>query len=77
MRKSQLRQQVDNYCRHDHSGSYRARQHRYFVLHKMIRDLFLIGHVPPKWHAVTHEHIQHLVVHWQKAEIKATTLIST
>ncbi|MBA2650300.1 MAG: hypothetical protein H0U75_12060 [Legionella sp.] len=75
MRKSQLRQQVDFYCRNDHRGSYRARQHRYFVLHKMVRDLFQIGHVPPKWHAVTHEHILHLVRHWQKDGIKSSTVM--
>lgn len=75
MRKNQLRQQVDHYCHHDHTGSYRARKHRHFVLHKMIRDLFHIGHVPPKWHAVTHEHIQRLVTHWQKEQLKPSTIM--
>ncbi|MGC1181498.1 hypothetical protein [Legionella sp.] len=76
MRKNQLRQQVDHYCHHDHTGSYRAKKHRYFVLHKMIRrDLFHIGHVPPKWHAVTNEHIQCLVAHWQKERIKPSTIM--
>lgn len=75
MRKNQLRQQVDHYCHHDHTGSYRARKHRYFVLNKMIRDLFHIGHVPPKWHAVTHEHIQCLVAHWKKERIKPSTIM--
>lgn len=53
MRKSYLREQVDNYCRQNHHGSHRARKHRHFVLHKMIRDLFHLGCIPPKWHALT------------------------
>ena len=75
MRKNQLRQQVDQYCYHDHTGSFRAKKHRHFVLHKMIRDLYHIGHVPPKWHAVTHDHIVQLVAHWQKEEINPKTIM--
>ena len=45
MRKSQLRQQVDQYCKHNHTGSFRTKKHRHFVLHKMVRDLYHIGHV--------------------------------
>ncbi len=40
MRKSLLRQQVDNHLRHDHTGSSREKKHRYFVLHKIVRDLY-------------------------------------
>lgn len=75
MRKSQLRQQVDQYCKHNHTGSFRAKKHRHFVLHKMIRDLYHIGHVPSKWHAVTHDHMVRLVAHWQKEEIKPKTIM--
>lgn len=75
MRKSQLRQQVDQYCKHNHTGSFRAKKHRHFVLHKMIRDLYHIGHVPPKWHTVTHDHMVQLVAHWQKEEIKPKTIM--
>ncbi|MBA3536666.1 MAG: hypothetical protein H0T84_08670 [Tatlockia sp.] len=75
MRKSHLRQQVDNFCRHDHSGSNRSRKHRHFVLHKMIRDLFHIGSVPLKWHAITRDDIHRLVIHWQKENIKPSTIM--
>ncbi|WP_457589178.1 phage integrase N-terminal domain-containing protein, partial [Legionella pneumophila] len=75
MRKNQLRQQVEQYCKHNHSGSFRAKKHRHFVLHKMIRDLYHVGHVPPKWHAVTHDHIVQLVAHWQKEVIKPKTIM--
>lgn len=76
MRKNQLRLQIDYYCRNDHTGSHQSRKHRYFVLHKMIRDLHSIGHVPPKWHAVTEEHIQQLVKHWQqKEQLNTSTLM--
>ncbi len=75
MRKSHLRQQVDNYCHHDHSGSYRSRKHRQFVLHKMIRDLFHIGSVPPKWHGITRDDIQRLIFHWQQENGKPATIM--
>jgi hypothetical protein len=75
MRKSNLRQHVDNYCRYDHTGSFRSRKHRHFVLHKMIRDLFHIGFVPPKWHAITRDDIQQLVMYWQKEKIKPSTIM--
>lgn len=75
MRKSELRKQVDNYCRHCHSGSYRNKKHRYFVLHKIIRDLFHIGPVPAKWHALTRAHIQQLISHWKKENRKPATIM--
>jgi len=75
MRKSQLRQHVENYCHHHHTGSYRDKKHRHFVLHKMIRDLFHIGSVPTKWHGLTCNHIQNLVSHWQKEKIKPSTIM--
>jgi len=75
MRKSQLRDHVDNYFQYHHTGSYRARKHSYFVLHKVIRDLFQIGNVPSKWHALTLTHIQQLVSHWKKENLKPSTLM--
>ena len=75
MRKSQLRQQLDNHLRHDHTGSFRARKHRYFVLHKIIRDLYHIECVPCKWHALTGEHIQQLVAHWKKSKLQPSTIM--
>ncbi|HFL2715798.1 TPA: hypothetical protein ACGWTM_002986 [Legionella pneumophila] len=75
MRKDKLRQKVDSFCRNDHSGSHRTRKHRYFVLHKVIRDLFYTGHIPPKWHALTLDDIKHLVLYWQKKGIKPSTIM--
>ncbi len=75
MRKSQLRQQVDSYLRYDHTGSYREKKHRYFVLHKIIRDLYHIDFVPTKWHAITHEHIQKLVSHWKINQLQPSTIM--
>lgn len=75
MRKSLLRQQVDNHLRHDHIGSYREKKHRYFVLHKIVRDLYHIECVPAKWHALTHEHIQQLVEHWNLSKLKPSTIM--
>lgn len=75
MRKSQLRQQIDNHLRHDHTGSYREKKHRYFVLHKIVRDLYHIECVPGKWHALTNEHIQRLVAHWKSNQLKPSTIM--
>ena len=75
MRKSQLRQQIDNHLRHDHTGSYREKKHRYFVLHKIVRDLYHIGCIPGKWHALTSEHIQQLVAHWKSNQLKPSTIM--
>ncbi|CCD08975.1 conserved protein of unknown function [Legionella pneumophila subsp. pneumophila] len=75
MRKNQLRQQVEQYCKHNHTASFRAKKHRHYVLHKMIRDLYHIGHVPPKWHGVTHDHMMQLVAHWKKERLKPKTIM--
>ena len=76
MRKNELRQQVDNYFKHHHIDSYRTRKHRHYVLYKTIRDLFHIGSVPNKWHALTKEHIQNLILHWKKEKRQATTIMN-
>jgi antirestriction protein len=60
----------------NHTGSYRTKKHRHYVLHKMIRDLFHLGCVPPKWHAVTYEHIQRLVIYWQKEKLHHSTIFA-
>ena len=74
MRKNQLRQQVDNYLRLDRRGSPRARKHRHFVLHRVIDDLFKIDFVPAKWHGLTHDHVQKLILYWQRKKLKPATL---
>ena len=76
MRKNELRQQVDNYFKHHHIGSYRTRKHRHYVLYKTIRDLFHIGCVPSKWHALTSAHIQMLILHWKKEKRQLSTIIN-
>lgn len=75
MRKSQLRQQIDNHLRHDHTGSSREKKHRYFVLHKIVRDLYHIECVPVKWHALTSADIQRLVAHWKSNQLKPSTIM--
>ena len=75
MRKSQLRQQLDNHLRHDHTGSFRAKKHRYFVMHKVVRDLYHIKCVPGKWHALTCEQIQRLVSHWKSTKLQPSTIM--
>ena len=75
MRKSQLRQHLDNHLRHDHTGSFRAKKHRYFVLHKVVRDLHHIECVPGKWHALSCEQIQRLVSHWKSTQLKPSTIM--
>ena len=75
MRKNHLRQFVDNYCHHTHTGSHRTKKYRHYVLHKVIRDLFHIGKVPVKWHAITLQDIHKLVHYWQKERISPSTIM--
>ena len=75
MRKAALRQQLDNYFRYNHSGSYSNMKHHSSVMRRVVRDLFQIGAVPTKWHALTHDHIQALVLHWKKEKLKTPTIM--
>lgn len=75
MRKSQLRQQADRFLHLDNRGSHRDKLFRRFVIHNMIDSLFAIGDIPPKWHALTKEHIHQLVAHWHRKKIKPATIM--
>ena len=75
MRKQSLRQTANRYLKTDNRGSFKDKQHRAFVIHKMIDDLFVIGHVPTSWHTLKFLHIQKLVQHWQQLKIKPVTIM--
>ncbi|MDF1683461.1 MAG: hypothetical protein P1U36_02275 [Legionellaceae bacterium] len=75
MRKAGLRQQLDNHFRYNHSGSYSNIKHHSSVMRRVVRDLFQIGTVPTKWHALTRDHIQSLVLHWKKEKLKIPTIM--
>src|SRR5476649_2485087 len=75
MRKQSLRQTANRYLKTDNRGSFKDKQHRAFVIHKMIDDLFIIGHVPTSWHALNALPIQKLVQHWQQLKIKPATIM--
>lgn len=75
MRKYSLRQTANRYLKMDHRGSFKDKQHRAFVIHKMIDDLFVIGQVPVSWQAVEKHHIEQLVQHWRKRCINPATIM--
>jgi|GEM_PF-1703730 len=75
MRKYSLRQTANRYLKTDNRGNFKNKQHRAFVIHKMIGDLFMIGNVPSSWKALKADHIQQLVQHWQKQKIKPATIM--
>lgn len=75
MRKSQLRQYADRYLNQNNQGSPRDRKYRYFVIHKMIDDLFRIKEVPPKWYVLNKLHLEKLIYFWKKKKIKQTTIM--
>jgi len=75
MRKQSLRQTANRYLRMDNRGQFKEKQHRAFVIHKLIDDLFIIGDIPTSWDALKTSHIQSLVEHWQKYKIKPATLM--
>lgn len=75
MRKYSLRQTANRYLKMDHRGSFKDKQHRAFVIHKMIDDLFVIGQVPVSWQTLEKHHIEQLVQHWQKRGINPATIM--
>ncbi|MCC5792090.1 MAG: integrase [Legionellaceae bacterium] len=75
MRKYSLRQTANRYLKMDHRGSFKDKQHRAFVIHKMIDDLFVIGHVPTSWQTLEKHHLEQLVQHWQKRRINPATIM--
>lgn len=75
MRKNELRRFANNQLRLDNTGSHRDKQHRVFVVNKIIHDLFKIGQCPPHWHALNQSHIQTLVQLWKRQRIKTVTVM--
>ena len=75
MRKNQLRQSAKRYLNEDNRGSYRDKNHRHFVIQKVVDDLFKIGDVPPKWHALNKTHLEQLVSYWQRKRVKTSTIM--
>ena len=75
MRKYSLRQTANRYLKTDNRGNLKNKQHRAFVIHKMIDDLFIIGNVPSSWKMLKTAHIQQLVRHWQKQKMKPATIM--
>lgn len=75
MRKNELRRMANNQLMNDNRGSNRDKQYRYFVIHKVMHDLFKLGLTPAKWHGLTQDHIRSLVALWKKKKVKPTTMM--
>lgn len=75
MRKNELRRFANNQLTLDNTGSHRDKQHRAFVIRKIINDLFKIGQCPPHWHALNQAHIHALVQLWKRQRIKTITVM--
>ena len=75
MRKHSLRHTANRYLKMDNRGQFKDKQHRAFVIHKMIDDLFIIGDTPAAWNMLTTVHIQNLIQHWYKRKIKRATIM--
>jgi hypothetical protein len=75
MRKHSLRHTANRYLKMDNRGQFKDKQHRAFVIHKMIDDLFIIGDTPAAWNMLTTAHIQNLIQHWYKRKIKSATIM--
>ena len=52
MRKNAIRRLANNQLMNDNRGSHRDKQYRYFVIHKVIHDLFKLELLPGKWHGL-------------------------
>lgn len=75
MRKQSLRQTANRYFQTDNRGNSRDKKQRYYVIHKMIDDLFTIGEVPPNWYHLNIVQLQQLVNFWYKKKIKPATML--
>jgi hypothetical protein len=75
MRTNTLRRLANNQLSNDHRGTHRDKQHRHFVIHKVIHDLFVLNIPPAQWHGLHQSHILTLVAHWKKRGIKSTTIM--
>lgn len=75
MRKNELRRFANNQLCLDNTGSHRDKQHRTFVIKKIINDLFKIGQCPSHWYALNQTHIQALVQLWKRQHIKTVTIM--
>lgn len=76
MRKYSIRQTANQYLKLANQGSYKVRKQRAFVIRKMIDDLYTIGEVPSSWKGLQSHHIHHLVAHWKKSKIRASTIMN-
>ena len=75
-RKKRLLDTLSQYGEYDNQGSFKNRQYRRFVLNKIIDDFYEIRRAPIHWHALTTEHIQLLVKHWQINGMKDATIMN-
>jgi hypothetical protein len=75
MRKQSLRQTANRYLKTDNRGSFKDKQHRAFVINKMIDDLFAAGDVPSSWSALKTTHFQKLIQLWQKKKVNPATMM--
>lgn len=75
-RKQQLISALNKALDYDNYGSFKSRQHRRFVLMKLIHDLYETGIVPANFYMITTENIQALVQFWQHQGIKTASIMN-
>lgn len=75
MRKHSLRQMANRFLQTDNTGSPLERQHRNYIIHKMIEDLFIIGDVPARWETLTADHIQKLIKLWLQRKMNPVSIM--
>ncbi|KTC66373.1 putative integrase (plasmid) [Legionella adelaidensis] len=75
MRKYSLRQAAKRYLKLESQGSYTEKKQRYYVIQKMVDDLFRIGEVPNTWQSLETQHVKNLVKFWKKNGLKDTTIM--
>ena len=75
MRKESLRRTANRYLKSDTGGSFKDKQNRAFVIHKMIDDLFMTGETPNSWALLKIQHIQNLIQLWQGNKVKPATIM--
>jgi hypothetical protein len=75
MQNKSLRQTANHYIQNNRSGCLRDKKQRHYVIHKVIDDLFIIGHAPQTWEVLTNENFHKLVHYWQRRKIRPATMM--
>lgn len=75
-RKQQLKETLSKYLEYDKQGSLKSRQHRHFILNKIINDFYNAKVAPANWYVISQDDIKTLVMFWKEKDVKDSTIMN-